>query len=176
MVCYRYLATESIPLIYLSRNPFFVLVSRAKHRAHPDLPAHCYPGEHEAKCLESFANATFEMQTGSSLTAEIQTQVKRRDWELELMANLSIPHIYVTFESLFMLPGQINVWRRMLNFVQPQRADVWATTTLDDVHNSLGTTSTSAHVPLSEQILNYDDVIKTMEGSQFAYLLNASAS
>jgi len=175
MHVYHWIATRGIPVVYLFRNPLFVIVSGAKHTAFPNLAAHCKPKMHggEAACLAQHANATFELETGNSLRAHIDAHYTKRDEHLAILNQLNVSYLYVSFESLFILPDKIEAWRRVLRFLQPSNSTYWEHIAMEDVERTFATESTS-HVPLSQRLINYDAVCATLAANNLTYLLNKS--
>jgi len=88
-------------------------------------------------------------------------------------------HIYnfsrlrVNYEDLFLADSENRsaTWRRVVQFLQPERMDVHAISE-SDVARALNLTAKTSPSHQRDKVTNYDDVVSTLTGTEFEPLLH----
>ena len=82
-------------------------------------------------------------------------------------------HLRVNYEDLFLADSEDRsaAWRRVVQFLQPERMDVH-TISESDVARALNLTAQTSPSHQRDKVTNYDDVVSTLTGTELVPLLH----
>lgn len=162
-------AEQKPPIIVVRsrRNLIDVNLSHLKHKEIHNLHSHCAKGD--VKCVSKHSGKQFISHPKKFYRSVLSTWIEENFID-ELLYAFDIPHVSVSYDTLFYPPQITNgeeEWNRMIQFVSPSSARMsWA-----DILNSMEhepTRSTRNHKDLIE---NFEDVVKIFQGTEIEHLL-----
>ena len=133
------------------------------------LSPHCTP--QDTKCIDDHLNAHVDMPTGSTLLARLRENRSPRVAKMLHIYNFR--HLRVNYEDLFLADSENRsaTWRRVVQFLQPERKDVHDISE-KDVARALNITAKTSPSHQRDKVKNYDDVVSTLTGTELEPLLH----
>ena len=131
--------------------------------------SHCTP--QDTKCIDEHLNAHVDLPTGSTLLAQLRDNPSAR--VAEMLRIYGFRHLRVNYEDLFLADSEDRsaAWRRVVQFLQPERMDVH-TISESDVARALNLTAKTSPSHQRDKVTNYDDVVSTLTGTELEPLLH----
>lgn len=159
-------------MIYQTRNPINRRLSNMRHSGHgSEVPAHCDIGDE--KCMqEQFKfSQQFEFYVGKDLIHWLKQDRKHHEMILDRLDNMNVDYIHVTYEELYENENNtVGGWSKIFRFLGMDAKTV-DNLTLEEVQGHFGMAKTSSKTH-KDLMSNYDEVKKTLLGSEFYDLLN----
>ena len=156
------------------RNPLDRLISGATYRlvrgeTGKEMQAHCTP--QDTKCIDKHLNAHVDLPTGSTLLDRLRDNPSAR--VAKMLHIYGFRHLRVNYEDLFLADSEDRsaAWRRVVQFLQPERMDVH-TISESDVARALNLTAKTSPSHQRDKVTNYDDVVSTLTGTELEPLLH----
>ena len=115
-------------------------------------------------------NTSTRTWTGSTLLAQLRDNPSAR--VAEMLRIYGFRHLRVN-EDLFLADSEdrSGAWRRVVQFLQPERMDVHAISE-SDVARALNLTAKTSPSHQRDKVKNYDDVVSTLTGTELEPLLH----
>ena len=131
--------------------------------------SHCTP--QDTKCIDEHLDAHVDLPTGSTLLAQLRDNPSAR--VAEVLHIYGLRHLRVNYEDLFLADSEDRsaAWRRVVQFLQPERMDVH-TISESDVARALNLTAKTSPSHQRDKVTNYDDVVSTLTGTELEPLLH----
>ena len=154
------------------RNPLDKLISGSTYRVRGEmgkhLSAHCEP--RNTKCIDEHLNAHVNLPV-STLLAKLRDKHSAR--VAEMLHIYRFRHLRVQYEDLFLADSEdrSGAWRRVVQFLQPERMGVH-TISESDVARALNLTAKTSPSHQRDKVTNYDDVVSTLTGTELEPLLH----
>jgi hypothetical protein len=167
------LRDPSIKVIRSRRNLLDVELSRAKHRSpgknQVTVNAHCRArdGECVKRHYQAGTNLTL---SAKELMSFLTSQTRLEDEVDNLLANIGVPHVQVSYEKLY-LAKDAEEWMKLFRFVGVGPAGTGLTREKVDLVMAHASTSIPNH---ANAIANYDEVKRTLDGTEYEGLLHRS--
>lgn len=156
-----------IRVIYQTRNAIDRRLSNWKHsRSDRQVAPHCAVGDEE--CFENHIKNTkmVNFTTGKELLKWLQSDKEKEEKVSQRLNEMGVDYIQVTYEKLYM-SNNPDEWMRIFRFLGRGPGHNLTWDTVQD-NFSMMKTSNKTHKDMME---NYDDVKKTLEGTEFQSLL-----
>ena len=131
--------------------------------------SHCSP--QDTKCIDEHLNAHVDLPSGSTLLAQLRDNPSAR--VAEMLRIYGFRHLRVNYEDLFLADSEDRsaAWRRVVQFLQPERKDVHDISERD-VARALNITAKTSPSHQRDKVKNYDDVVSTLTGTELEPLLH----
>ena len=131
--------------------------------------SHCSP--QDTKCIDEHLNAHVDLPSGSTLLAQLRDNPSARI--AEMLRIYGFRHLRVNYEDLFLADSEDRsaAWRRVVQFLQPERKDVHDISERD-VARALNITAKTSPSHQRDKVKNYDDVVSTLTGTELEPLLH----
>lgn len=154
-----------IKIVRSRRNLLDVMISKVKHKD-SDAPAHCAVGD--KKCLEKHLAAGTDMNLPTEKLLDTLDAWHQEEADVDdLLANMGLPHVSVTYEKLYH-SDDATEWMRIFRFLGKGPVEGL---TMDGVRGAMEHADTSN--PSQRMTLaNYDEVEKILKGSKYEHLLH----
>ena len=157
-----------IKVVRLRRNLLDNYISDRKHER-AKIISHCKVGSKGYKaCIEK------HKQVGSNLTLSVkdlveflETETLQEDKVDELLVNMSVPHVQVTYEKLYH-QGDAEEWMKIFQFLGVGPGTGLTREQVDGIMTHAWTSSPHHR----ESIFNFEEVKKALEGTRFESLLH----
>mmetsp|Transcript_14097 Transcript_14097/g.20567 ORF Transcript_14097/g.20567 Transcript_14097/m.20567 type:complete len:338 (+) Transcript_14097:102-1115(+) len=155
----------TIKVVRSRRNPLDIFISTLKHRT-SHVSAHC--AVDDKKCLEKhlLAGTGIHLPT-EKLLKKLEEKIRQEDKVDDLLANMGVPHVRVTYENLFH-GDDAEEWMRIFRFLGRGPGEGL---TRDDVNNAMGHVDTSIQ-DHKIKLSNYEEVKNLLQGTKFEALLH----
>jgi len=171
---FAWLRENNVSVVMNTRNLMDRMISGATYdlvrgEMGKHLSPHCTP--QDTKCIDDHLNAHVDMPTGSTLLARLRENRSPRVAKMLHIYNFR--HLRVNYEDLFLADSENRsaTWRRVVQFLQPERMDVHAISE-SDVARALNLTAKTSPSHQRDKVTNYDDVVSTLTGTEFEPLLH----
>ena len=160
-----------VKVVYLTRNPLDRKLSNIRHtkskqQSDKKIEAHCAVGD--AACIKKHSqfdtNTTFP--TGDKLKLWLENNVIVHDKIIGRLEELNIPYVEISYKNLYS-SDDAEEWMRIFRFLGRGPAEGL---TMDDVGAAFSMASTHTQ-SRNETITNFEDVKKTLVGTEYEYLL-----
>ena len=157
-----------IRVVYQTRNAIDRRLSNWRHRGHgSEVPAHCIVGDEECIKEHERFSQMMNFTTGDELISWLNVDKDHMRRVIERLEGMDVDYIHVTYEKLYMGEDAAE-WMRIFTFLGrgPKEG-----LTLEEVQKNFGMAKTSSKTH-KDMMLNYDEVKKTLEGTEYEDLLN----
>jgi hypothetical protein len=163
----------SIRVIYQTRNPIDRRLSNWRHRGHSmsEVPPHCKVGD--GKCLKEHQKFDQRMNftDGKELLHWLKQDKNHENNVFQHLTDAGVDYIHVAYEKLYSSGRGDEVaseWMRIFRFLGRGPSDGLI---MKDVRKNfeMAKTSSKNH---KDMMLNYEEVKKTLEGTEFEEYLN----
>lgn len=160
-----------IRVIFQTRNPIDRRLSNWRHHGHSEVAPHCKIGDVEClKEQEKSAHMT-NFTIGKDLLQWLKTDKKHEESVFAHLKEAGVDYIHVTYDKLYSSGSgdeAANEWMRIFRFLGRGPGDGLTMQEVDKNFEMAKTTS-KKH---KDVMLNYEEVKKTLEGTDFEELLN----
>ena len=156
-------ATPEIKIVFNERNPLDVSISKIKHDYLDGLPNHCRDIECQEQAALYWGNFSVPIE-------QLEKSLKKSKNIANVIGKVmqNVTYLPVSYEDLYYSDHMVEEWQRVMRFVG--RDDVAQNLTLDFIKSKI--THIATHPPdRSENIANYDEVKKSLTGTEFEKLL-----
>ena len=153
---------HKIKVIYMTRNPLDVFISKQKHHSR-SVPAHC--SRSDVDCLEKHTESNLTLSVEDLVSYLKQSEAVEKSIENNLRI-FGIDYYQTSYEKLYSSENT-EEWMSILRYLERSPTQVLQ---FDDVKNSFPLIKTSS---LSKESLlkNYNEVKNRLDGTKFAELL-----
>lgn len=158
---------KKVRIIYMYRNGLDVLMSERKHKE-SDVPAHCQTTE----CTRQHLSIRFKLTIGNKLLSQLERFEKQRGAYLTMLHELGLEIFEVQLETFFVigtLAQKTKAWLEVIKFLAPAKVKSVTNARVEHAIHLISSTSPDHQ---SQQVTNYDDVVKTLTGTRFQGLLH----
>ena len=162
-----------IRVVYQTRNPIDRRLSNWRHHGHSisEIPAHCKIGDGE--CLKEHEKFDQRMNftNGKELLHWLKQDKKHQDNAFQHLKDAGVDYMHVTYEKLYSSGSgdePASEWMRIFRFLGRGPGDGL---TMKDVQKNFGMAKTSSKKH-EDVMLNYEEVKKTLGGTEFEKYLN----
>jgi len=154
---------HQIKVIYMTRNPLHVLISRQKHRSR-HVPAHC--SQSDTDCLENHKrfNVTLPID---DLMNDLQENAAQEKLIETTLRNIGINYYRTSYEKLYSCENA-EEWMNIFRYLKRGPTEGLH---IDDVENAFPMVKTTK-VSLESLLANYDQVKQSLDGTRFADLID----
>ena len=163
------IAEQGIRVIHLSRSPLDRLISNRRHEANSGkIEAHCATGDDECIKQHAASESGVILPTGNELKDSLRGGLGHDIFVGDLLATRGIQHIHVDYDRLYNSGNNANEWKRIFKFLgRGPQEDL----TMEEVRSNfdLAPTTAKRHKDI---IGNFDEVWKTLEGTEYAYMVH----
>jgi hypothetical protein len=160
-------ANPQIKVVRSKRNLLDRAISVYKHRSRDGAPAHCSVGD--VDCIEKHKKAMLGLEVPvDKLVDQLTTEHNEEERVDQLLLDLGVPHVKVSFEKLYYGEGIAQEWMNIFEFLGVGPSDDLRVGTVEAVmeHAVIGN-------PFHNQTLaNYEEVQSALMGTQFERLLH----
>uniref|UniRef100_A0A7S3Q9B2 Sulfotransferase domain-containing protein n=2 Tax=Chaetoceros debilis TaxID=122233 RepID=A0A7S3Q9B2_9STRA len=169
---FKDMANHRIPVIYQTRNPINRRLSNMRHSGHGgDVPAHCDKGDDECMQEQFKFSQQFEFFVGKELKQWLAQDEKHHKMILDGLVNMNVEYIHVTYEELYENENNcVDGWSKIFRLLGLDDKTL-DNLTLEEVQSHFGMAKTSSKTH-KDLMSNYDEVKKTLVGTEFYDLLN----
>jgi len=155
-----------IRVIFMTRNPLDVLISKRKHQENKNAKAHCRP--YEDDCIKTHASSAIGLTLPyDGLVKTLQESMDAFESFETTLWNMNISYIRTTYEKLYN-SGDAVEWMRIFRFLGRGPSQ---NLTLDVVRDALPYVQTSSRSH-QESLLNYLEVQSILKDTKFEELLH----
>jgi len=156
-----------IKIVRLRRNLLDVYLSGFKHKT--KTPAHCKKGKKMIECLKLHLQAGTGMKLSpQSVLNFLRKTTKDEDEVDQMLQNLGIRHVIVSFENLYYNGQKTTEWLKIINFLNDGSEHSLPKHKVDSAMRSIATNNPLHNVTIK----NYEEIKKTLEGTEFQHLLH----
>ncbi|KAJ1413720.1 hypothetical protein B484DRAFT_435121 [Ochromonadaceae sp. CCMP2298] len=159
----QWLGDRGVKIVYNFRNPLDVLISKEKHQEVDGLGGHCKQGE--SKCLHKYEDVRLTLDT-HSLLKNLDDLYHLREMNLARAARFHVPFLSMDYSDFAegSKANQLKALQKIADFLGVDRQ-----LTLTDLR--VPTVSTAPESQ-ADQLINYADVVKILNGTKFQGLLH----
>jgi len=153
----EFVAKHQIKVVYSTRNPLDVIISRSKYLNHSLTESHCRGGQLECVERHQSAKATISKH---NIIQQLTDLIQQSDQVIGLLEKYKVNYFNTTYEELNFGSNEerLSSMQRLADFVTPGRK-----VTLEEVaanlHVPLLFTSRAHHI---DEVTNYDVLVRTL--------------